>query len=47
MRADGVEHFVELGGKVLGPMVGRTDKEAKVASCITMEDLEALAKDIG
>ncbi len=47
MREDGVEHFVELGGKVLGPMVGRTDKEAKVASCITMEDLEALAKDIG
>tara|TARA_B100000678_G_C18192791_1_gene496109 strand:- start:205 stop:1143 length:939 start_codon:yes stop_codon:yes gene_type:complete len=47
MRADGVEHFVELGGKVLGPMVSRTDKEAKVASCITMEDLEALAKEIG
>ena len=46
MRADGVEHFVELGGKVLGPMVSRTDKEAKVASCITMEDLEALAKEL-
>ncbi|MBD60160.1 MAG: [acyl-carrier-protein] S-malonyltransferase [Citromicrobium sp.] len=47
MRADGVEHFVELGGKVLGPMVSRTDKEAKVASCITMDDLEALAKELG
>ncbi|MBB3035153.1 ACP S-malonyltransferase [Alteriqipengyuania lutimaris] len=47
MRADGVEHFVELGGKVLGPMVLRTDKDAKVASCITMEDLEAVAKEIG
>ena len=46
MRADGVEHFVELGGKVLGPMVSRTDKEAKVTSAITMEDLEALAKDL-
>ncbi|GAB5349487.1 ACP S-malonyltransferase [Alteriqipengyuania sp. 357] len=46
MRADGVEHFVELGGKVLGPMVSRTDKEAKVSSCITMEDLEALAKEL-
>ena len=47
MRADGVEEFVELGGKVLGPMVSRTDKEAKVTSAITMEDLEALAKDLG
>ena len=46
MRSDGVEEFVELGGKVLGPMVSRTDKDAKVASCITMEDLEALAKDL-
>ena len=46
MRADGVEQFVELGGKVLGPMVSRTDKEAKVTSAITMEDLEALAKDL-
>ena len=46
MRADGVEKFVELGGKVLGPMVSRTDKEAKVTSAITMEDLEALAKDL-
>ena len=24
MQAAGVEHFVELGGKVLGPMIGRT-----------------------
>ena len=47
MKEAGVTHFVELGGKVLGPMVGRTDKEAKVSSCITMEDLEALAKEIG
>jgi len=46
MRADGVEKFIELGGKVLGPMVSRTDKEAKVTSAITMEDLEALAKDL-
>ncbi|NCP18731.1 MAG: ACP S-malonyltransferase [Erythrobacter sp.] len=46
MRADGVEHFVELGGKVLGPMVSRTDKDASVTSAITMEDLEALAKEL-
>ena len=44
MRADGVEQFVELGGKVLGPMIGRIDKEASVTSVISMEDIEALAK---
>ena len=47
MRAAGVEHFVELGGKVLGPMIGRIDKDAQATSAITMEDLEALAKEIG
>jgi [acyl-carrier-protein] S-malonyltransferase len=46
MRADGVEHFVELGGKVLGPMVGRIDKEAQVTSLVTMADLEGFAKEI-
>ncbi len=47
MRADGVERFVELGGKVLGPMIGRIDKEAATDSLIAMEDLENFAKDIG
>ena len=46
MRAAGVEHFIELGGKVLGPMVGRIEKEAAVTSAVTMEDLEALAKSL-
>jgi [acyl-carrier-protein] S-malonyltransferase len=46
MRADGVESFVELGGKVLGPMVSRIDKEAAVTSLVTMADLEAFAKEI-
>jgi len=45
MRADGVEHFVELGGKVLGPMVGRIDGDAQVTSLVTMADLEAFAKE--
>jgi [acyl-carrier-protein] S-malonyltransferase len=45
MHADGVEHFVELGGKVLGPMVGRIAPEAQVASLVTMADLEAFAKE--
>lgn len=46
MRADGVEQFVELGGKVLSPMVGRIDNEAATTSLITMEELEAFAKEI-
>jgi [acyl-carrier-protein] S-malonyltransferase len=46
MRADGVESFVELGGKVLGPMVSRIDKEAAVTSLVMMADLEAFAKEI-
>jgi [acyl-carrier-protein] S-malonyltransferase len=46
MRADGVEHFVELGGKVLGPMIGRIDRDAVVTSLVTMADLEAFAKEI-
>jgi len=46
MRADGIEHFVELGGKVLTPMIGRIDKEAATTSLITMEELEAFAKEM-
>jgi [acyl-carrier-protein] S-malonyltransferase len=46
MRADGVESFVELGGKVVGPMVSRTDKEAQVTSLVTMQDIEAFAKEM-
>jgi len=46
MRADGVAHFVEFGGKVLGPMVGRIDREAETTSLASIEDLEAFAKSI-
>ena len=45
MREAGIERFVELGGKVLGPMVGRIDKEATIVSLVTMEDLENFAKE--
>lgn len=38
----GVTDFVELGGKVLGPMVKRIAPEAHVASVITMDDIEVL-----
>lgn len=46
MRADGVESFVELGGKVVGPMVSRTCRDAQVTSLVTMQDLETFAKEI-
>lgn len=42
MKAAGVDHFVELGGKVLGPMVSRTVEDVTVTSVVTMADIEAL-----
>lgn len=46
MTAAGVIHFVEFGGKVLGPMVKRIAPDANVTSVISMEDLDALMKEI-
>ena len=46
MQAAGVEHFVELGGKVVGPMISRSTQDAKVTSVVTMADIEALAKEL-
>ena len=46
MGEAGVEEFVELGGKVLGPMVKRTAPEVEVTSVVTIADIEALAKEI-
>jgi [acyl-carrier-protein] S-malonyltransferase len=46
MAAGGVEEFVELGGKVLGAMVKRIVPDAKVTSVVTIQDIEALAKEI-
>jgi [acyl-carrier-protein] S-malonyltransferase len=46
MQAAGVTHFVELGGKVLGPMIKRIAPDVEVASVITMDDIEALAKTL-
>jgi [acyl-carrier-protein] S-malonyltransferase len=42
----GVDEFVEIGGKVLGSMVKRIAPDAKVTSVVTIEDVEALAKEI-
>ena len=46
MAAAGVEEFVELGGKVLGPMVKRVAPDSKVTSVVTIEDIEAIAKEL-
>jgi [acyl-carrier-protein] S-malonyltransferase len=42
MTDAGVTHFVEFGGKVLGPMVKRISPDANVTSVVTMDDIEAL-----
>lgn len=46
MHADGITQFVELGGKVLTPMIKKIAGEADTASLITMEELETFAKEI-
>jgi [acyl-carrier-protein] S-malonyltransferase len=46
MAEAGVTHFVEFGGKVLGPMVKRIIPDAAVTSVITMDDLDALVKEL-
>ena len=44
MAAAGVTTFVEVGGKVLGPMVKRIAPDATVTSVVTMDDIDALLK---
>jgi [acyl-carrier-protein] S-malonyltransferase len=46
MADAGVEEFIELGGKVLGPLVKRIVPDVKVSSVVTIDDIEALAKEI-
>ena len=46
MGAIGVTHFYELGGKVLAPMIKRSFPDAVVTSVVTMEDIEALAREL-
>ena len=42
----GVTNFVELGGKVLGPMVRRITPDARMQSAGDMAGVEALAKEL-
>jgi [acyl-carrier-protein] S-malonyltransferase len=46
MKDAGVEQFVELGGKVLGPMINRSVADVSVTSVVGMADIEALAKEL-
>jgi len=46
MAEAGVTHFVELGAKVLGPMVKRIVPDATVTSVVTPDDVDALVKEI-
>ena len=46
MAEAGVTHFVEFGGKVLSPMVKRIAPDVKTTSVISMDDIEALVKEI-
>jgi [acyl-carrier-protein] S-malonyltransferase len=46
LGAAGVTHFVELGGKVVGPMIARTVTDVAVASVVGMADIEAFAKEL-
>ena len=46
MKDSGIAHYVEIGGKVLGPMIGRTVEDVTVTSVVTMADIETLAKEL-
>ena len=46
MKAAGVEHAVELGGKVVAPMIARSAADVTTQSVVTMADIEDLAKSL-
>ena len=46
MHEAGVDRFVELGGKVLGPMIGRCVSDVEVVSVVGMADIETLAQEL-
>ncbi|HEX5238972.1 MAG TPA: ACP S-malonyltransferase [Sphingomicrobium sp.] len=46
MFGAGAHEFVEVGGKVLGSMVKRIVPDAKVTSVVTIEDIEAFAREL-
>jgi [acyl-carrier-protein] S-malonyltransferase len=46
MQEAGVHHFIELGGKVLAPMIKRITPDAEAVSVVSMDDIETLAKSL-
>ncbi|TPG53911.1 ACP S-malonyltransferase [Sphingomonas glacialis] len=46
LQAAGVERFVEFGGKVLTPMVKRIAGDVEAVSVVSMDDVEALVKQM-
>jgi len=46
MAEAGVDHFIEFGGKVLTPMVKRIAPDARTTTVNSMDDIEALEKEI-
>jgi [acyl-carrier-protein] S-malonyltransferase len=46
MAEAGVDHFIEFGGKVLSPMVKRIAPDARTSSIISMDDIDALVKEM-
>ncbi len=46
MGQAGITHFVELGGKVVGPMIRKIVPASTQSSLVSMEDIEALVKEI-
>ncbi len=46
MAQAGVTRFVEFGGKVVGPMIKRSAGDVEASSIVTMEDIEALVKEL-
>ena len=46
MQDAGVDRFVEFGGKVLGPMVKRIAPDAEAVSVVSMDEIEALLKQL-
>jgi [acyl-carrier-protein] S-malonyltransferase len=46
IQAAGVERVVELGAKVLGPMIKRSTPDVTVASVVGMAEIEALIKEL-
>lgn len=46
LKAAGVERFVELGGKVLAPMITRSAEDVSATSIVGMADIETLAKEL-